>query len=249
MGTAILVAVLSLVGVFGASVAALVSSRHLQARELLLGPARVFARDALAALAALRGITPPSPRTPDIPHRNEVLLDDIARRQRRIERSIKAIDLVRLARADVRVVFGPTSAAAEYTRRVLEAQRHALEVAERYYFEAENQGAHDLGEWRRSRGADLRESYKFWRSSAYAELDRYFLDVAKRARFPAWRRGHPPPWHPVAIDARLFDASGNWSEWSTEAKSYAMGFAQLERDAKSTGRRIGYLHSVKYGGE
>jgi hypothetical protein len=246
---AVVAAILGLVGVFSTSVIAQISSRNQQARQVLFEPARAFARDALGALAALRNLTPPPFRPNDIvTHRNENLLSERALQLDELVRCNEEIDKVRVARADVRLVFLPHSRAAEFTRRVLEAQRKALEAAGRFYAEYELVPADERLEWRETRGRDLRDEYKSWRATAYFNLDRFFDDVGDRVRSPSWNpRRVNTRWDPrsrVTLDANLVDRSGRWTNAVVAARNYSDGLAQLDAKAAEGGRAVGYIRSM-----
>lgn len=196
--TTIAVAVL---GLAGAQVVGLLSRRHDQqaallsrqhdreqaARAVLIAPAKEFARAALAALAALRYVTPPSLTSPgDMPHRNSVLLGDARLREERFETSRHAIDSVRPMRADVRLAFHPKSWAAEHSRAVLAHLRDSLEIAEGFYAAYDRVRPSDADTWRASEGAPRRDAYHAARDCAYESLDAFFIDVATRLIRPTW---------------------------------------------------------------
>ncbi|GAA1948604.1 hypothetical protein [Microbacterium deminutum] len=247
---ALVVALLGLVGVFGASIIAQFSSRNQQAREVLFGPARTFARDALNALATMRGITPPRPPTDgQAPHRNEQLIGDADDRTKRFAECEDAIDQIRVARADVRLVFLPRSLAAEYTRRVLLAERMAMEAAADYFRELAREDPANHQQWRLTRGRELRDQYTAWRASAYFNLDRFFDDVAARVRFPTWNPHRiPPRWDldtPVTLNARLVDQENVWSDERLDAATYHTGLQRLDVIANRTDRTLGYLNSIQ----
>lgn len=169
----------------------LVSKRHdreQQARPLLLDPATTFARATLAALAAMRYVTPPWPPSElKGPHRNEAMLGDISAREQRMEVCRKALDEVRSARAAVRLVFHPESLAAGCAWSVLVYLRAALERAEGFYFA--HDGAKSHGEdqsWREGAGRSIRDAYKENRLRVYQSLDQFYVDVAKRLIRPSW---------------------------------------------------------------
>lgn len=163
--------------------------RQQQARTVLLAPAELFAEAASTALAKLRYVTPPSSEADGGPsgHRNEPLLVGVSARRRRLGACGAAIDEVRSARARVRVVFHPGSAAAEYTRETLQQLRASLDAAERYYADYDLlDSAADRQEWRAGAGADARKTYKAHRWSAYQALDLFYIDTARRLESPTW---------------------------------------------------------------
>jgi hypothetical protein len=181
----------ALAGLAVGVVAALVSRRHdreQQARPLLLDPATTFARATLAALAAMRYVTPPwPPSEPKGPHRNEAMLADVLAREQRMEVCRKALDDVRSARAAVRLVFHPESLAAGWAWSVLVYLRAALEGAEGFYRDhddAKLRGEDDR--WREGAGRSIRDTYKRDRLRVYQSLDQFYVDVAKRLIRPSW---------------------------------------------------------------
>ena len=99
--------------------------------------------------------------------------------------------MVRVTRADVRLVFHPDSQAAELSRQVLEHLRSSLESAEHYYFRFDCQS--DPTAWRQSQeGINLRQKYKYDRMRAYASLDQFFEEVSIRLAKPRWRTAVSP---------------------------------------------------------
>lgn len=181
----------ALVGAAVALIAALVSRRHdreQQARPILLDPATTFARATLAALAAMRYITPPwPPSEPNRPHRNEALLEDVAIREQRIEVCRKALDDVRSARAAVRLVFHPDSLAAGWSWSVLVHLRIALEEAEGFYLDFDSKKLHGEDvDWREGDGKATRDAYLGTRQRVYGFLDQFYGEVAKRLIIPSW---------------------------------------------------------------
>jgi hypothetical protein len=185
----VLAAVAALLVTLLAAVLSKHHDRQQQARTVLLPPAELFAQAASAALARLRYVTPPSsgPGGGSSGHRNEPLLSEPEIRGRRLEVCRDAIDEVRSARARVRVVFHPGSAAAEYTRETLQQLRACLESAERYYVEHDLQSPADRQAWRTTRGVIVRRTCKSHRWSAYHALDQFYNDTASRLQSPTWK--------------------------------------------------------------
>jgi len=181
------VAVLGLIGALVAALLSRSSDRQQQARPVLLEPAQEYARTALAALAALRYVTPPPIYQGGTrPHRNEGLLKDTEQRERRLADCREAIDKVRYTRARVRLVFHPKSVAAELSREVLAELRLSLEAAENYYASFDETGLSDPKRWRHGPGRAIRKQYKDYRMLAYQHLDDFFEDVAERLEKPTW---------------------------------------------------------------
>ena len=184
---------IGLVGLVAGVVAALVSRRHdreQQARPILLEPATAFARATLAALAAMRYVTPPWPLSNlSKPHRNDGLLSDVSTREKRMEPCRKALDDVRSARAAVRLVFHPDSLAAGWSWSVLVHLRTALEQAEGFYRDFDHAKLRGEDEsWRGEISTSLRDSYKETRKRVYQSLDQFYVEVAKRLIRPSWNR-------------------------------------------------------------
>jgi hypothetical protein len=183
--------VVAVIGVASGIYAALLSRRHdreQQARPVLLGPAEEYAKCCLTALAALRYVTPPHcPPRPGRVHRNAVLLLDAAQTEERLQACRDAIDRVRTARADVRLVFHPTSRSAEFSRRVLMHLRFCLEHAEAFYVAYRESESTDPEMWCTDPQAQARRgAYKEERASAYRELDAFFENVSERLIHPSW---------------------------------------------------------------
>jgi len=181
----------ALVGLAVGLIAALVSRRHdreQQARPILLEPATTFARATLAALAAMRYVTPPWPPSElRKPHRNEGILGNVSTREQRLEPCRKALDDVRSARAAVRLVFHPDSLVAGWSWSVLVHLRAALEQSEGFYLdfdEAQLRGENDS--WREEIGKSTRDSYKETRRLVYRSLDQFYVSVAERLIRPSW---------------------------------------------------------------
>jgi hypothetical protein len=176
----------ALLGLVGAQAVALLARRHesqQSARTTLIEPAHDFAAAALAALAALRHVTPPAHRVaPDRGHRNVRLLSDRDIREERLQSCRESIDAVRVARAGVRLAFHPKSWAAEYSRQTLAALRLCLESAEAFY--ALQDEVPDA--WIETEGRSIRDAHKQHRMAAYQALDDFFEDVADRLRAPTW---------------------------------------------------------------
>ena len=155
--------------------------RHQQARLLLLPPAEEFARSVVASLAALRYVTPPTASAPAQPqNRNAVLLTDRQLREDRLELCREKIDIVRQARAHVRLVFQPQSWAAEMSRRVLMDLRNCLESAEHFYL------LYDDLEATNREVVEHAARYTGARKEAYVDLDTFFEEVAERLVKPSW---------------------------------------------------------------
>lgn len=129
--------VVALIALSGALATAFMSrgkDREQQARVALLVPADAFVEAALAALAALRYVTPPSSVQEDgSRHCNEVLLQDRVTRDACLSECAKKIDSVRMVRAQVHLAFHPRSDAAAHAPAVLGSLRACLEGAERFY--------------------------------------------------------------------------------------------------------------------
>ncbi len=195
-----------LVGLLAATAAlvgAMLARRHdrqQQARVLMIAPAESFSRATLAALAALRHVTPPSTNTEDVlPHRNDFLLTSVDVRNERLAACHDALDQVRIERAHVRLMFHPSSWSAEWSRRVLAHLRHCIQDAERFYMEHDASVASgDERLWQSERREPLRDSYKSERAFTYAALDEFFDDVAVRLIRPTWN----PRRIPVAVASR-----------------------------------------------
>lgn len=187
-------------GLAGALVAALISRRHDRqqlSRNILLKSADDFARSALAVLAALRHVTPPTfDPASDFLHRNEGLLSDATELQDRLTAARVALDNLRVVRASVRLSFHPKSWPAEHSRMVLVYLRQASEYADQYYasFDRKFSTVEPLGDeaakWRvDGRGFDLRDLYMKSRGMAYQNLEWFFDSVADRLKSPTWN-----PW-------------------------------------------------------
>ena len=186
---ALIVAAIGFVGGLATAYMGRRKDREQQARTTLLEPADAFAQAALAALAALRYVTPPSTPTPGHGHhRNERLLDDRTSRDALLSACAAKIDAVRVARAQVRLAFHPRSHASEHTRVVLDHLRQCLETAERFYtgHDAAAADVDLLAAWNSAARTADRNGYKKLRTAAYDELDAFFEDVAARLVRPTW---------------------------------------------------------------
>lgn len=176
--------VVAVIGLFGALCVAWDTHRHdrqQQARLVLLEPAEQFARSALAALAALRYVTPPTAPAASVRlHRNEAILAAHAEREKRLTACRRDVDAVRYGRAHLRLVFHPCSSVADWSRLSLEAIRECLELAEIFYEDYDTCVAvgDDVNLWRNGSGNDTRKDYKDCRKLAYRTLDVLFRDVA-----------------------------------------------------------------------
>lgn len=182
----------ALIGVTSALLATLLTSllsrrhqREQQQRELMMRPSEEFARKTLEALAALRYVTPPPLRSPPyLPHRNESLLTDKDERLARLSRCETAIDVVRPARAHLRLVFHPDSAVSDSAQRVLGGLRACEAAASEYYQRAAFLAEGSEPEWRDGEGRTLREAYKGLRAELYENLDLFFNNVTARMQYP-----------------------------------------------------------------
>ena len=194
----------AVLGLVGAQVLAVLSRRHdrqQSARTTLVEPAHEFATSALAALATLRHVTPPSSPKEGQPHRNAPLLLDRTAREERMEACRLAVDSVRVARAGVRLAFHPKSWTAEYSRQTLAALRLCVESAERFYSLHDRE--HDRSAWLATAAPALRSEYKQHRVEVYEALDNFFEDVAERLRAPTW--------NPSRIPAAKRSEDARWS--------------------------------------
>jgi hypothetical protein len=185
---AVVVALIGLSGVVLTSLRSNLNDQRHHAREVLLKPSEDFARAALDAMAKLRYVTPPPPQdTDELPHRNERLLSDLDERRIRLAKCAASIDCLRQTRADVRLVFRPTSTASELARQVLEHLRDCLESAEAFYSHFER-NKNDSNGWRESAMAlGLIHEYKYHRQAVYRSLDEFFVNVSERLAKPHWR--------------------------------------------------------------
>lgn len=177
------------VALLGALVVALISRRHdrqQQARTVLLEPADAYASAALAVMAKLRRVAPPTfPHSSLVPHRNAHLLDQTDRRDQLLVECRELLDVVRVTRARVRLAFHPRSSAAEQARAVLAGLRASLEAAEEFY-SAYDAGRAAGGELPEVEWDGLRDRYKAPRAATYQHLDDFFDEVAQRLVSPSW---------------------------------------------------------------